>query len=79
MTTKERLLLVEFLLDSDVAHEADYSLLDEHFPKKERAFAELLMRLYRLVHCHSSKHHPDWDIENEELLTHFKAENKLKK
>ncbi|MDP2654932.1 MAG: hypothetical protein Q8Q08_13000 [Candidatus Omnitrophota bacterium] len=72
MTHEERLRLVNDLLNGDTAFDADCVELDlihgKPVTKREKAFADLIMRLYKLVHpAFSSCGHPNWEADNANL------------
>ena len=74
MIADERLKLIRYLMDSDVAYDADCLALDiaQNRPvtQREKDYAELLGRIYIAIHPTSDCQNPhkEWEAQNEEDL-----------
>ena len=68
MTPKQRLQLIDKLVNSDIAFEADCIKMNIRLGKKvnkqTQEFAELIMNIYKITHpCFSTCGHPTWERE----------------
>ena len=70
MTDKQRLQLADEILSSDYATVSDEIenkiILKEKVSVSEKCLAEVVSRLYRLIHPISCPHHIDWEEENKQ-------------
>jgi len=72
LSNTTRLELIDYLLDGDVAGQADYLAADMEFGRptteREKDFAKLIMQIYRIVHpAFGNCVHEDWDQESKDL------------
>ena len=69
ITAEERLKAISILVESDEGFEADtYSMRKDKDPEA-KMFAELIMKVYRVVHPHYGCSHHNWDRDTKKLLT----------
>ena len=77
---ERRLNTVRHLVESDTGFEADCVKLDliqgRKVDKKTKEFADLITRIYTLVHPYLSRcKHKDWEDENEKLMSKYETKN----
>jgi len=69
LTKDQKFDLMREFLESDMGFEADSVMLDIvrnlHVSEREKSLAELVSRLYTIVHPHKGCPHKDWEEENE--------------
>uniref|UniRef100_A0A6H1ZH44 Uncharacterized protein n=1 Tax=viral metagenome TaxID=1070528 RepID=A0A6H1ZH44_9ZZZZ len=79
MTPNERIKLAEHILDCDAAFEADcIHMPDSKHTDREKMMADLISRLYTLIHPTGSckNPHTDWEEENEKELKEITNQTK---